>query len=68
MTHNQIFTVPDMDCGACVRSITEAVHRLDAQATVTADLAAKSLRISGAADKNFAAAIESAGFTVTPAG
>jgi copper chaperone len=61
----QIFTIPDMDCGGCVRAITEAVHRLDAAATVQADLATKLVQVNGTGD--FAAAIESAGFTVSPA-
>ena len=58
----QIFTIPDMDCGACVRAITEAVYRQDAAATVQADLATKRVQVSGEGD--FAAAIEHAGFTV----
>ena len=61
----QIFTIPDMDCGACVRAITDAVHRQDSGATVQADLTTKRVRINGTGD--FAAAIESAGFTVSPA-
>jgi copper chaperone CopZ len=61
----QIFDVPDMDCGGCVRSITDAVHKLDAAATVQADLATKRVQITGEGD--FLSAIESAGFTVSPA-
>lgn len=61
----QIFDVPDMDCGSCVRAITDAVHRQDASATVAADLTTKRVQINGKGD--FAAAIESAGFTVSPA-
>jgi copper chaperone len=61
MTQDLIFSVPDMDCGACVRAITEAVHRLDATASVAADLASKLVRINGKGD--FASAIEDAGFT-----
>lgn len=62
MTQDLIFSVPDMDCGGCVRAITEAVHRLDATASVAADLASKLVHICGNGD--FAAAIEDAGFTV----
>ncbi len=58
----QIFTIPDMDCGGCVRAITDAVHKQDAAATLEADLATKRVQINGTGD--FAAAIESAGFTV----
>lgn len=59
------FTVPDMDCGSCVRSITEAVHRLDPAAQVEADLATKRVSIGGGADaKAYEGAIEAAGFSV----
>ena len=32
------FTLPTMTCGHCVRSVTEAVQRLDAQAELKFDL------------------------------
>ena len=32
------FDVPDMDCDACVASITKAVQRVDPKASVSADL------------------------------
>lgn len=62
------FTVPDMDCGGCVRSITEAIHQIDATAKVDANLDSKDVSITGGADaKAYASAIEDAGFTVTAA-
>ena len=62
------FDVPDMDCQSCVRAITEAVHRLDAGAQVSADLAAKRVAIGGAGTmRDYAAAIEAAGFSVKAA-
>lgn len=62
------FTVPDMDCGGCVRSITEAIHQLDASAKVEANLESKAVSITGNADaKAYSSAIEDAGFTVAPA-
>ncbi|HYP64032.1 MAG TPA: heavy metal-associated domain-containing protein [Acidocella sp.] len=64
-TQTQIFLVPDMDCQSCIRAITDAVRRLDSSAQITAELAAKRVQISGTGD--FAAAIESAGFTASPA-
>ncbi len=64
---SQMFTVPDMDCQGCVRSIEAAVHRLDPRAEITADLAAKHVRISSDAAQDFAQAITAAGFTVSPA-
>ena len=64
------FTVPDMDCGGCVRSITEAIHKIDPAAKVEADLTTKLVKIGGAADATvYARAIEGAGFDVEhPAG
>ncbi|MDE1883092.1 MAG: heavy-metal-associated domain-containing protein [Rhodospirillales bacterium] len=64
------FTVPDMDCGGCIRSITEAIHKIDPAAKVEADLNTKLVKIGGAADATaYAGAIEGAGFDVEqPAG
>jgi copper chaperone len=66
MTQDLIFSVPDMDCGGCVRAITEAVHSLDATASVAADLATKRVSIGTASAADFGKAIEDAGFTVVP--
>jgi copper chaperone len=63
------FDVPDMDCQSCVRAITEAVHRVDAGAQLSADLATKRVVIGGTgAAQDYAAAIEEAGFSVKAAG
>jgi len=51
-----------------VRAITEAVHRLDATASVAADLASKHVSIDTASGADFGKAIEDAGFTVAAAG
>ena len=60
------FTVPDMDCGGCVRSITEAIHQLDAKAKVSTNLESKDVSVTGTQDaKAYAHAIEEAGFTVS---
>jgi copper chaperone CopZ len=62
------FDVPDMDCDSCVKSITEAVHRVDASAHVSADLVSKRVVIGGEGDTHeFVTAIEGAGFTVKAA-
>lgn len=62
------FTVPDMDCGGCVRSITEAIHRLDPAAQVDANLETKLVTVGGTAEaKAYANAIEAAGFDVEKA-
>ena len=42
-------TLPDMTCGHCVRTVTETVQRVDAQAKLTVDLPAHRVRIEGAA-------------------
>jgi copper chaperone len=63
MTH--LFNVPDMDCSACVRAITAAVHQLDATASVAADLASKHVSIDTDSTADFGKAIADAGFTVT---
>lgn len=58
------FNVPDMDCQSCVRSITAAVHQVDAMAEISADLPAKRVTVTSTGNaKNFVTAIENAGFT-----
>ncbi len=62
------FDVPDMDCEACIASITKAVQRLDPKASVSADLATKRVVIGADGESHdFIAAIEDAGYTVKPA-
>jgi copper chaperone CopZ len=62
------FDVPDMDCESCIRSITEAVQKLDPAAHVSADLATKRVVIGSGGDvQDFVTAIEEAGFTVNAA-
>ncbi|MBU6449716.1 MAG: heavy-metal-associated domain-containing protein [Rhodospirillales bacterium] len=62
------FTVPDMDCGGCIRSITEAIHKVDPAAKVEADLTTKLVSVGGAAEAAvYASAIEGAGFDVEEA-
>jgi copper chaperone len=39
------FTLPTMTCGHCVRTVTDTVQRLDAQAQVQIDLPTHRLRI-----------------------
>jgi len=39
------FTVPTMTCGHCVRTVTETVRQVDAQARVEIDLAAHRVQI-----------------------
>ena len=59
-----VYTVPDMDCGGCVASITKAVQKLDGKATVNADLDTKKVEVtSSVSPEAIRAAIEDAGFT-----
>jgi copper chaperone len=58
-------TIPDMDCAGCVSSITAAVKRIDAHATVAANLETKHVTIDSTnAAAELTAAIENAGYTV----
>jgi len=38
-------TLPTMTCGHCARTVTDTVHRIDAQARVDIDLGAHRVRI-----------------------
>ncbi len=63
----QLFNIPDMTCGHCVRTITQAVRSIDAAAQVQADLATHSIRVtSDASAASLSAAIAAAGYTNTP--
>jgi len=63
------FTVQDMSCGHCVRSITQAVQALDAQAQVSVDLASHQVSIQSATatTQQLQQAIEEAGYTAVAA-
>ncbi|SAI54414.1 heavy metal transport protein [Bordetella ansorpii] len=58
-------TVPDMTCGHCVKTITEAVQAVAPGAQVHTDLATHQVRIEGAAQAEpVRAAIREAGYDV----
>jgi len=60
--------IPDMTCGHCVKTLTEAVQRLSPQATLQADLGTHAVEIGGVPDEAAAlAAIRQAGYTPEPA-
>jgi len=62
------FNVPDMSCGHCVSTITQAVQQAVPGARVTADLAAHRVTIDGAPDAEpVRAAIAQAGYEAQPA-
>jgi len=60
------FKVQGMTCGGCARGVTNALHRVDAEAVVNVDLASKIVSVSSTADaQQLKQAIEKAGFPVT---
>jgi len=63
------FKVPDMDCQSCVTSIEQAVHKIDANASVAADMETKQVIIGSekAEIHEMMAAVKAAGFEVEAA-
>ncbi|WP_137128104.1 heavy-metal-associated domain-containing protein [Roseomonas sp. HF4] len=62
----QHFNVPDMTCGHCVKTITQAVQAVDPAAQVRADLAAHSISVTSSASvASLSAAIATAGYANT---
>jgi copper chaperone CopZ len=58
------FQVEDMTCKHCEASISKAIQEVDAQASITVDLAAHSVTINSTqSDAALEAAIREAGFT-----
>ena len=56
-------TLPTMTCGHCVRTVTETVQRVDAQATVQIDLPSHRVQIeSTQPEQAFAAALIEEGY------
>ena len=56
-------TLPTMTCGHCVRTVTETVHRVDAQATLTIDLPSHQVVIeSSQPAERFAGALAEEGY------
>ena len=56
--------VPDMACGACAKTITEAIHSLDSQATVKADPQTKEVTVeTQASESSVREAIAAAGYS-----
>lgn len=54
-----------MNCGGCAKSVTRAIHGVDASATVTVDLAAGTVAITspaGAPVGRFVDAVRAAGY------
>jgi copper chaperone len=57
MSDSFAFTVPDMTCGHCVRSITDAVRAAYPAARVEVDLAAKRVSVANAGDRSAVASV-----------
>ena len=56
-------TLPTMTCGHCVRTVTETVQRVDAQATLKIDLPSHQVQIkSSQPAERFAAALADEGY------
>ncbi|MEH6689926.1 MAG: heavy-metal-associated domain-containing protein [Pseudorhizobium pelagicum] len=60
------FTVPDMTCGHCEKSVRSALDQALPGAAVTIDLAGKRVTVAGDAGRA-EAAIRDAGYTPEPA-
>lgn len=60
------FHIENMECGACARSVTRAIHSVDPQATVEPDPPSRRVTVrSGQPGASFLPALEAAGFSAT---
>ncbi len=61
------FAVPDLSCGHCVSTVTRVIKALDPQATVEADVAAKTVTATTTASSEAVArAMDEAGYPSRP--
>lgn len=57
------YSISNMNCGGCVKGVTKAIHALDDQAGVTADLPTKTVKVDSHSDTaSIVAALKAAGF------
>ncbi|MBS1183569.1 MAG: Heavy metal transport/detoxification protein [Proteobacteria bacterium] len=62
------FTIPNMACGGCARSVTKALQGVDATAVVDADPATHTVRVeSSAGEATLKAALAAAGYPAAEA-
>jgi copper chaperone len=62
----QLLNVQGMSCGHCERAVTEAIKRVDPNATVKVDLASGRVEVQSEASRNaLASAVADEGYTVT---
>jgi copper chaperone len=67
MTTTHRFDIPDMTCGHCVKTVTQAVQSVDPAAQVQADLATHSIGVTSAASAaSLSAALVAAGYANMP--
>jgi copper chaperone CopZ len=66
MTTTQVktFSVPDISCDHCVRAITGEVGTVAGVESVSVDIAAKTVTVSGGTEADIVAAIDEAGYDV----
>ena len=67
--NNNTFTVVGMTCGHCVRSVKDEVGKLDGVESVAVDLSTGVVTVESTQpidDDDFAAAIDEAGYEVSP--
>lgn len=63
---NQIFTVVGMTCGHCEKAVTQALKKLDAQATVLIDRAHNQVQVDSTQPRDaLAKAIADEGYRVS---
>lgn len=60
------FDIPDMSCGHCVSTVTEAIKSVDPAAVANVDLNARKATVETKADPNMiGAALDEAGYPAT---
>lgn len=60
-----LFTVPNMTCGGCAKSVTKALQSVDAGAKIETDPPKREVRIqSSATEADFRAVLSEAGYPV----
>ncbi|WP_369312122.1 heavy-metal-associated domain-containing protein [Providencia rettgeri] len=62
------FTIPNMTCGGCAKSVTKVILELDEKAIVETDPANRKVQIQTQAEENvLRTALKEAGYPVDPA-
>lgn len=58
-----VLTIPRIRCGGCVASVEKAIHGVDASAEIKADIEARRVEVTTAADRqDLVAALADAGY------